>query len=285
MPASAATLIPLIAQLGLGGAQYLGGRKMARNNEFPEMQMPEGFLEALSSIQAQSTDKYAPGEQITRSLENENIAGLLSQLVGTTGSAGDISQALTSVYGGQMRNENVRGANRENYFANLKESERAMLLKKAELENMLYQNNELAPYQQNAAAASALQGSGIQNVFGSLLTGSMMGMNGAFDKKATDVVDPVRQDMEKMDTIQPSAISNNVDRSAIGLGSAAAPRSTFDAVMGLNSLIGPKSVSDAAMGSASLSSPKVETTAPYNLDALTKFLSGIVGPTNYMSFN
>lgn len=183
-------IAPMAAQTGLGIFQAIKGARDAGKVQRPTYEVPPAMMEALGSIQEQMGQKYMPGEMITRQLEQETMAGAVSQALGSMSSAGDISQAITSVYGQQLRNENERGAMRAEYFDNLNDQERALLREIAGFQDQAFQFNEWSKFQEEAGAASALQGAGIQNLMGALNTTAMMGMSGAFDGMGGGSISP-----------------------------------------------------------------------------------------------
>lgn len=207
-------LAPMIAQAGLGGFQLFKGIRDSKNVERPDYQIPQGMVDALASIQEQMGQKYMPGEQVGRQLENEVLSGALSQLLSSSSSAGDISQALTSVYGQQMRNEASRTQNRAEYFDSLNDTERSLLMEMAKYQDKEFEIDKMMKFQDEAGAASALQGSGIQNMMGALSSLSMMGMMGAFDGSGGGVGDVgTRSDMTPMASISPASLPVSMDKS------------------------------------------------------------------------
>lgn len=182
-------MAPMAAQAGLGIFQTIKGARDANRVQRPTYEIPQAMMDALGSIQEQMGQKYMPGELAGRQLEQEAMAGAVSQALGSMSSAGDISQAITSLYSQQLKNENERTMKRTEYFDGLNDNERALLLELARFQDQQFQFNEWSLFEEQAGAASALQGSGIQNLFGSLNTAAMMGMSGAFDNAGTGSAD------------------------------------------------------------------------------------------------
>lgn len=210
MPIPAALLAaPMIAQGGMGLFQLIKGAVDANNNQRPGYEMPTGMLKALASIQDQAGSLAMPGEEIARQLEGEVLAGAVDQTLGSVSSAGDVSQAITSMFGQQMRNEAGRSVQRTERADALKGMERELLLEMARYQDKAFDINEMQPFQDKAAAASALQGAGIQNLMGALQTTAMVGGMGGFGTGNIGA----RETMGSMDSIAPQAIPTTVSKS------------------------------------------------------------------------
>lgn len=169
-----ATLIPALFQAGLGTYQSIKANKWAKT-PVPEYKIPEALNTAVG-MQRRYAQSDMPGTQSMISEQRQSGANAISEM----SRYGMIDPNMVNkVYGQESENIGKIGLANEEYRLGEKNTYLQMLSMLAEQQGRKYDWEVLLPYQQKMQAASALQGSGIQNIYGSLgsvadKAGSMM---------------------------------------------------------------------------------------------------------------
>lgn len=165
-----AAAIPSLYKTGAGFLQTLQGKIMGGRNTRPTYEIPEQVLENQRLAQREYTDPRLPGQSIMED-QLRNVTGTgVGQAKNVTTSSGDLIDAVTrlsSLEGRNINDLNLEGARKqERDLANLMNTNDVL----AEYQDRKFDYNQNQPFQDNAAAASAMIGAGNQNVFSGLDT-------------------------------------------------------------------------------------------------------------------
>lgn len=159
-----------------GIAQFLKGRKLAKQNARPTYEIPEEIKQNLSTAQMQALEGL-PQEQVNQYLQNigrsQNFAlGAINERKGGLAGLGNIVQSSNDAYSNLMVQDAI--AKQQN-IANLVGQRNVM----ADYKDKQFQYNKVEPYQEKAEAATALKGAGLQNLFNAIDTGVNLSENKA----------------------------------------------------------------------------------------------------------
>lgn len=153
----------LIAQAGAGAYQLIKGSAQMANNKRPEYQIPDEIKNNLTIAQQQALEGL-PEEQRKIFIENiqRSSANAISQaqdrrsgLVGLTGIAQSESDAYRNLLAMDVA---ARQANQAKVVAANKDM--------ATYKDQAFEANQMEPYRYKQNQASAMVGSGMQNIFG-----------------------------------------------------------------------------------------------------------------------
>lgn len=184
----AAALIPEIFRFISGNSQVRRGREMAANNKRGVYQRPNEVGQALSLAERAYLNNSMPGSALAKANIGTAAANQLNRAEQYATDSGDLldaaskidyqeGQALNGLAADEATFKNQQLAGLENQLAN-----------SAQYADKEFAYNVDAPYQEKAAAASALMGAGNTNVgnainnTGGVITGALM--NGLFDNEA-----------------------------------------------------------------------------------------------------
>jgi hypothetical protein len=146
--------------LGIGGAQYLKGKKLERENQRPTYQIPQESFQNLTQAQ-QMELQGLPEEQkqaYIESLQQQTAYGLGqigSRKGGLTGLAGLVNQQNQGMQNLMTQDASARMANIHGLM-----NQRQNV---ADYRGQEFQFNKLNPFYFKQAQAEALKGSGMQN--------------------------------------------------------------------------------------------------------------------------
>lgn len=164
VPVALLAALPAIAQAGVGAAQYVGGRNAARNNRRPEYQIPDSYLEALEIVRQQSRQRTLPGQDLMEDKLGNVTDRAVGNIARTSATTGESLAGLVQMYSNEMdarTNLDIEATRR--YDANKARLVNAQNFM-GRLEDFAFDTNEMQPYQDEAARASALMGAGLQNI-------------------------------------------------------------------------------------------------------------------------
>lgn len=169
----------------LGAAQFFKGRRLAKNLQRPEYQIPQEVLQNMTQAQQQ----YYEG--LPASVKQQYIQNITRGTASALNAAGDRQAGLAGL-GGIVQAQNDAYSNLAAQDAQARQfaGDRLMNARSAVAgyRDKAFDINKMQPYEQQAAAAQALKGSGLQNITGSLdtatqqLTGAAIGKMGAPDE-------------------------------------------------------------------------------------------------------
>lgn len=152
-------------QSAAGIAQYLKGKKMAKQNARPDYVIPEEIGQNLSQAQMQALEGLPPEqkkqyvENIQRQ-QNFGLSALGSRKAGISGLAA-LTQQGSDAYSDLLSKD---AAARQQNLQNLMGAREQM----AGFKDKEFELNKLLPFQQKAEAAQGLTGAGLQNIMGGL---------------------------------------------------------------------------------------------------------------------
>ena len=156
-----------IGQAGFGLYQTIKGGRDARNNERPVYEIPESMQQAM-----ETSERMAQ-----RGLDEQTRQNYLQGLVDTRAAAfqglSDRKAGIGAVAGVQQREiagqQQLAAMDNEQRMRNIAALQ-DMRMRMARFEDQEFNLNQMQPYEDRAAAASAMQGAGLQNIFGAAET-------------------------------------------------------------------------------------------------------------------
>ena len=158
-----ASLIPALFQAGLGAYQTAKGNKWAKEPT-PDYEIPEAVNTAVS-MQRRAAQGDMAGTQSMISAQRQSSANALNEF----GRYGMLDpNTIGKIYGAESENIGKIGVANENWRDDQKNMYLRVLGNLAEQQGRGFEWETILPYQQKMQAASALTGSGIQNMYGSL---------------------------------------------------------------------------------------------------------------------
>lgn len=155
--------IPAMLQGGTGIAQFLKGDGIERRNQRPEYKIPNEIYESLEIATRRAGDRQLPGEGIMQDQQANTTAQILESLRNL-----DPSSAAGAI--GAI-DRNAQDTNRDMALARSQRGDQTdkdlmgMLQTMANYKDKVFEINRLGKFQDDAAASSALQGAGMQNLF------------------------------------------------------------------------------------------------------------------------
>ena len=162
-----ASLIPTLFQAGLGAYQTIQGNKWAKEPT-PDFQIPEAVNTAVS-MQRRAAQGDMAGMQSMISAQRQSSANAINEF----GRYGMLDpNTVGKIYGAESENIGKIGVANENWRDDQKNMYLRVLGNLAEQQGKEFEWETLLPYQQKMQAASALTGSGIQNMYGSMESAS-----------------------------------------------------------------------------------------------------------------
>lgn len=178
-----------IGQAGFGLYQTVKGGIDARNNERPVYEIPESMRQAMDTSERMAQ----------RGLDEQTRQNYLQGLVDTRAAAfqglSDRKAGIGAVAGVQQREiagqQQLAAMDNEQRMRNIAALQ-DMRMRMANFEDKEFEINQMQPYQDRAAAASAMQGAGLQNVFGAAESYAKMEMSG-YNQQQRDIRDMKQQ--------------------------------------------------------------------------------------------
>ena len=173
-----------VAQLGYGIYQNVQGSKAAKEAEAnrPKYKIPLSLKRALGSAQLRSLQGM-PGairSEMLQEMDRSRMASL-AQINERRGGLGAVSQ-LEQTQQDSIRQIGLMDIQERNKnLQNLQQLRGVM----AQQEQAAFQWDEAERYKAAAGAASAMQGAGLQNIFGGVSSVASIAASGAFSKKGT----------------------------------------------------------------------------------------------------
>ena len=188
MPVTASLIAAGIggAQTAFGAYQYLKGRQLAKKAVRPEMEIPRDIYNKLTTAQQmalegmseQERKQYLENLQRVANFQMSEMGSRKAGLVGAAELGQTQADALTNmaVQSEQMRRQNQM-------YLGQTQSEMAGW------KQQQFQANKMAPYEAQVTAAQAMQGAGLQNIWGGAGSAgkniSAAGLYSSLDKTST----------------------------------------------------------------------------------------------------
>ena len=163
-----ASFIPDIFKGTMGIVQNIRGNKLEDGLERPYMDIPKSALEALERSKQLASENLLPAQGV---YEQQLDKSASRSLAGAREGARNPAQLLEAAMGiGESTNDSVLGLAIKG--AERKDKNQGQLNRQlntmASWEKMQFDTNEMQPFLDDAALASSLKGSGLQNMFGAL---------------------------------------------------------------------------------------------------------------------
>jgi hypothetical protein len=165
MPVTASLIAAGIggAQSAFGAYQYLEGRRLAKTAKRPEMEIPREMYNKLTTAQQmalegmseQERKQYIDNLQRVANFQMQEMGTRKAGLVGAAELGQTQADALTNM---AVQSENMRRQNQQ--YLGQTQSEMAGW------KQQQFMANKMAPYMATVTAANAMQGSGLQNIWG-----------------------------------------------------------------------------------------------------------------------
>ena len=174
MPLPLLAAIPAAVQLGTGIYQTYQGNKLANSMERPDYSIPQEVLDNLTDSQIQAL-RGLPEEQRQQYMDNimrsaqTSISALGDRKGGLAGMSG-VQQQQNDAYKNLL---SIDAQKREENERNLQATRNTV----AGYRDKEFQTNEMKPFEDTMAAATGMQGAGIQNIMGGVTSGAKMGLD------------------------------------------------------------------------------------------------------------
>lgn len=173
----AAAALPAAYQVGAGIVQGIRGKQMARNNKRPTYQIPQEILANQKLAAAAYADPRLAGQDLIEENLRTSTATGIDTAKNISSDSGDILDAITKLYTGEssnMKNLGISAAEQQqndlNRLLGVNETVGAY-------QDKAFDYNKNQPYQDKAAASSALIEAGNKNIFGGLDTLGAVGQS------------------------------------------------------------------------------------------------------------
>lgn len=175
----------------------------------PEFVIPQAQQQALNSAKHQASLTGLPGQDLMEAKLGKSTANAILDLNRSADSPSAILGNISTLYGKQMDKENDLGiAAAENYQRN-QGVLRDELHNMADWQQRAWDYNENQPYQAGAAAASALRGSGMQNIMTGVSNAAGVGSNYLMAKQLMQDFQGNNPWAQLAKTIMPQIIASN----------------------------------------------------------------------------
>lgn len=239
MPVTTAAILGGV-QTVTGIAQYIKGRKLAKENKRPSYEIPNEIKQNLTQAQMMALEGL-PAEQKKQYVDNIQRSQNF-----TLGAMDDRKAGLTGL-SSLMQNSNDAYRNLLSMDAQAKQANQQQLMGQrgimANYKDKAFDFNKVQPYEAAAQAAQAMQGAGMQNAFGGLssIGGSLSGGAGGLGDigkttgtQGTTATNPV------IGTVSDGGASNQMDVLQMKVSNGTATQAEKNA---LNTLMGMKNFS------------------------------------------
>ncbi len=175
--AAMASAIPAVINTGFGIYQTMRGSNMLKGLNSPTMSVPQGAIGAENVAKNLAMQTELPGQGLMENKIDNSVSNSILDAKKVSDNPNDALDSVFKSYGMGMEKNNDLGIASANFQANnqmnLQNQENTM----AQWQQKVWENNELNPYLRKANTASALLGSGIQNISGGLNKASDIGAN------------------------------------------------------------------------------------------------------------
>lgn len=172
--AAALSAIPAVVQTGTGIYQAYQGNKLANSMQRPDYSIPQEVLDNLTDSQIQAL-RGLPEEQRQQYMDNimrsaqTSISALGDRKGGLAGMS-SVQQQQNDAYKNLL---SIDAQKREENERNLQATRNTV----AGYRDKEFQTNEMKPFEDTMAAATGMQGAGMQNIMGGVTSGAKMGLD------------------------------------------------------------------------------------------------------------
>jgi hypothetical protein len=157
--------IPAVAQGITGAFQMRQSRKMLKDLKRPEMEIPDSAVAALSKAKSIGSSFDMPGQDQAEQLLDQQVAGAASNIQETASSPAEALAALSNVYANRMTSQTELAGQAAQSYMQRQQNVQAELNRMADWEQKQFEVNEMQPFMDTSAAASALGAGGMQNMY------------------------------------------------------------------------------------------------------------------------
>jgi len=175
--AAMASAIPAAINTGFGIYQTIRGSKMLKDLKNPNMEVPAGAIGAENVAKNLAMQTMLPGQSLMENKIDNLVSNSILDAKKVSDNPNDALDAVFKSYGMGMEKTNDLGIASANFQTNNQMNLQGQENTMAQWQNRVWENNELNPYLRKANTASALLGSGIQNISGGLNKASDIGAN------------------------------------------------------------------------------------------------------------
>jgi hypothetical protein len=148
-----------LAQGAIGGAQAIGG--MLSGSKRPEYKMPEAVRQSLALAKMNVANPYSPGYSQAKAESDLTAANQLN----AAQQQGNPMEAIQTIAGAQQKaNRDLQMYNEQDQKSDVSNLQ-GELAKVAQAQDLMFQMNEFAPYQDKSQQSKNLIGGGVENIF------------------------------------------------------------------------------------------------------------------------
>lgn len=173
---------------GVGLAQTLRGSKLAKSAIRPKYNIPSSVNEYLSNARANSV-RGLPGQDLMEQKLGASTASGIRQAEQGASSSAALMAAIAGLKGSEQSGLTDIGIQSAGYRDANQQRLQEALLKYGDYQDKEFEMNQQKPFEDKAAAAQALKGSGLQNI----MTGieGIAGAASLYGKPSGSVTDPL----------------------------------------------------------------------------------------------
>lgn len=146
-----------------GAAQYLKGKKLAKNNVRPTYDIPSSVNEYLANARNNS-NKGLPGQNLIEQKLGASTASGVRQAQQGASSSAALMATIAGLKGSEQQGLTDIGIKSAEYQDINQQRLQEALLKYGNYQDKEFDINKQQPFEDNALAAQALKGSGLQNI-------------------------------------------------------------------------------------------------------------------------
>lgn len=157
--------IPAVAQGVTGLVQGVKGKKLGEGLEQPIMETPSEVTKALGGLRTAASSRYMAGQGNLQNEIEQRQAGATADVLKTATSGVDALSALTSLNKNTLNAQNQLGFQAAQDYQRRQQELRQQQNLVGQYEQQNFMFNEVQPYMQDAAAASALTNAGMNNSY------------------------------------------------------------------------------------------------------------------------
>jgi len=174
--------VPKLLEAGLGIGQTIKGSKMAKEAKRPVYQRPGEITRYTKRAQSRAADTGFSGQTTAESKIGKATADVVQKAKDVADPMAYLDVVSRAGAQEQSQLQDVAMFAAQDRERRQQEADQALLLS-AQYADKEFDINKMQPYQEKAAAASALKGAGIQNISGGLsglagIASSMIGVVG-----------------------------------------------------------------------------------------------------------
>lgn len=149
-----------LAQGAIGGAQAIGG--LLSGAKRPEYRMPEAVRQSLALAKMNVANPYSPGYSQAKAESDLTAANQLQ----AAQQQGNPMEAIQTIAGAQQKsNRDLQMYNEQDQKSDVSNLQ-GELAKVAQAQDLMFQMNEFAPYQDKSQQSKNMIGGGLENLFG-----------------------------------------------------------------------------------------------------------------------